>query len=878
MNKKWIDKFQKLFPDKQIKTDGKRNIIVKNIDNSFVYINPLDTDDLQKLRQEINDDNYTLFDELVSELRELLQNIPIPVIKHLYTIDNLKSSSKDNEILFDKNLTFFTEQEIENHLLLIEYLKIRRAALLCGYPATGKSIAVVDIADRLEKQGYITYYYSFKKKDRWVEVWEEILQNKDNKSVFVIDDIHLETGYAAEVLLKIENFDDLNILFISREVKEVNDTEQRNVYDELKDFTIKTEQPSIDDKAIGIIKKFQNYYQKTNGGNYSVTNYSTIIKKSYRNLVVLREYLKFWESLPEIPLEELDEQQFYRNIYHKYFKTQDIKHSWEAPFLQYLCLYYFEINFYPNPKYLIETDALAENANRIVDNGDGKYAIYHGEYAFLLLKAYKAVNFSKFNRKYKNWEDFFFKRIVCYFQGYIEEHDYPDNLFEILHSISRFKKDVQSGVKDSNLIFKSILENTYMREWILKFCKGENDTKEIALLMFSIIINTPRFIKSFLLAFTTNRHIFKNTWAFSLYTNSFAYIKLHNPEDLDWLEEYYQPHMITIINNSPLNYISRSLNTLNKTDKQKAIVLFSLISNDLLFEKLKTARINEIGRTLNELKNIDQAKTKTLYEGISVDDLKAALKNARINEIGNALNELKNIDIDKTTELYKKLGNTFILKRITEVTLNYKRLLIEISVFPKLDPKLAKELFEQLPDSTLFNWKELNVDSFNILFSTLSSAGYTDEEKQFKQLIEFGWDRRYFFLKNNRLQNIGSFISLMSDYKNGWSAIIKERLYHFEHLVLKESQKKYISDFIATMYQHCPKEAIDIFKIFQKKYPKEQEVTAYAHYYIGKNLIEQDKVKAAYPFLLKAALIFKEIKMNDVYEEINKFLQAMKLE
>ena len=53
MHKMWIDKFKKIFPDKQIKMDGKGNIIVKNIDSSLVYINPLDTDDLQKLRQEI---------------------------------------------------------------------------------------------------------------------------------------------------------------------------------------------------------------------------------------------------------------------------------------------------------------------------------------------------------------------------------------------------------------------------------------------------------------------------------------------------------------------------------------------------------------------------------------------------------------------------------------------------------------------------------------------------------------------------------------------------------------------------------------------------------------------------------------------------------
>ena len=93
---------------------------------------------------------------------------------------------------------------------------------------------------------------------------------------------------------------------------------------------------------------------------------------------------------------------------------------------------------------------------------------------------------------------------------------------------------------------------------------------------------------------------------------------------------------------------------------------------------------------------------------------------------------------------------------------------------------------------------------------------------------------------------------------------------------MKESQKKYVSGFIAVIYQHCPSEAIDILEAVQKKYPQEQNFTAYTYYFIGKNLIEQDNVKAAYPFYLKAALIFKELEMNDVYEEINDLIQEIR--
>jgi hypothetical protein len=76
MNKKWFDKFKEILPGKQIEQDDKGNIIVKNIDNSLVCINPLNTDDLQNLRQEISDDNQDQFNELILEFKKLVKKNP----------------------------------------------------------------------------------------------------------------------------------------------------------------------------------------------------------------------------------------------------------------------------------------------------------------------------------------------------------------------------------------------------------------------------------------------------------------------------------------------------------------------------------------------------------------------------------------------------------------------------------------------------------------------------------------------------------------------------------------------------------------------------------------------------------------------------------
>ena len=600
--------------------------------------------------------------------------------------------------------------------------------------------------------------YSFKRQDRWAEIWEEILLNKDIGIVFVLDDVHLEPRHATEALLKIASFDDLNILFVSREVEEVIDIEQQNIYEELNNFTIKTEQPNLDDKAIGIINKFQSYFQHIHKGKYLVNNHSVIIDKSYRNLVVLREYLKYWESLPDIPLSELDETDFYKSIYRRYFTAQDIKHSWETPFLQYLCLYYFEINFYPNPKYFEETDALAENANRIVSDGRGRYSIYHSEYAFLLLKAYKAVNYSRFSRKYRNWEDFFYRQITDYLYGFIEEFDNPENLFEILSSIPRFKKDIKSAMENSSLIFASIIEAPNVREWLLECCSKENEVNQFHFLFLSsIILHKPKLIKLFLSAFETNQLVVKSEWAFSLYASIFHYFSQYSPKDLIWLDEYFLSYMPTIFKDSKLTHLSTSLSNITRTDETKGQILYSAMSDDLLLLKLESAHISQIGQALSSLNKVDSAKTKALYAGIPDDDLKASLATAHISQIGDALRNLNNLDPAKTKALYAEISvndlkASLATARITEIGDALRNL-------NNLDPAKTKALYAEISVNDLK--ASLATARITEIGDALRNLNKVDPEKT-KALYE-GNDAIIAYLEASRINKISKALNSLSD-------------------------------------------------------------------------------------------------------------------
>lgn len=687
----WIQRLQQIFP-KPIEVIGDR-IVVKNLDNSTVHIGTQDMSAIQTLRSEIADNHTTLFDTLISEIRQLLDDQVSTHIKHLYTIDDLKRLSKDTEFLFDNDLAFFTKEETEGHILLLKNLTVNRLAFLSGYPATGKSISVVKIAQLLEQKYYTTYYYSFKKSNRWAEVWDEMLRCAAPQTVFVLDDIHLDIESATEALIKLKRLEDLNILFISRETRQRSEFEYLNIYTELAQYEVKTEQPSVYDKAAGIVRNFQSFYQKKNSGRYMITDISYIVKKTYRNLVALREYLKFWEAFPDTPLNELDDNIFYKSLYQRYFRDQNVRHNTERLYLQYVVLYYFEISFYPNPQYLKETDELALNPNNIIDDGYGTYSIYHGEYCFLLLKAYKSLNPNEFLRKHQSWELFFATQLSQYIHGFIANNQYPSNILQILNIITGFTKKRSLGIDDAKYIFENLVNDPQIKEWLLEYCKNNPISSDTFTLLYNII-ETSDLIKPFLEALQNHNLLFRSKPSFGLYISMVAKSHRKNLPDIDWIDNYFQPHFDIMITHSSLQKISSGLNVLSKTDLAKAQIIYKKIDKCELILKFNSSPIHQISTSLLELKSLDLDLTKQLYQSIHLSHLTKSLKSLRIHEIAGALDELNKLDPEGASKLYETLTLDQLIASSYDSTA--QSLAQAIVYLNKIHPSKTTEYFNKL--------------------------------------------------------------------------------------------------------------------------------------------------------------------------------------
>ena len=665
-----ISKLQKLLqPDKKIAVDKEKNsIVVKNIDNSSVYINPLDQEDLEQLRKDIQADQYELFDQLIEKLILTLNHDSTPKIRHFFRMAELKSSTDNHRFIFENDLAYFTPEEIESHHLIVDHIQEYRSALLLGYPATGKSFAVVDIAEKLALKGYRTYYFSFKKLQYWPEIWSEIKNHADPQTVFVLDDIHLQPETAGTTLNRLRHDEKLNVLFVSREVyKNRNFADTINIYTELKSTTVRTEQPSIDKKVKGIVQLYQSHFQKANQASYPIGDITKITQKVHRNLIVLNAYLRLWEKFPRLTLGELQEKDLYEDIYSTYFEQPNIDEDIRVPLLQYLCLYYFEVEFYRNPSEKEATKILIEKGIITKEEQD-LYSIYHGEYALLLLKAYRFVQKRQFKRLGDNWEDFFVNQIKTYILGFKDRSSfpYPENLLEILVAIPRLTREVYGGIKDANIIFKKLIESPEIQPLLIECCEEEEDEQNIAYFLFSITRNAPHLLELFYKTF--GEKVFDSAYAIGTYAHT--YQVLAPLKQLAWLEDYCKPNISKILKSSSLNKIGSSLSSLAKFFPKEARFLLQSISINELVAKTQDARINDIGNALNELKNIDVAKTRAVYESIKVEVLREKMASARIHGIGKALNELKNIDFSKTQSVYAEIEVKVLREKIANARIH----------------------------------------------------------------------------------------------------------------------------------------------------------------------------------------------------------------
>ena len=320
------------------------------------------------------------------------------------------------------------------------------------------------------------------------------------------------------------------------------------------------------------------------------------------------------------------------------------------------------------------------------------------------------------------------------------------------------------------------------------------------------------------------------------------------------------------------------MNELKNIGVAKTRAVYESLEVEVLREKIANARIHDIGEALNELKNIGVAKTQSIYAGIEEEVLRKKITNARINDISKAFNELGGINLEKTITLCEN-SMDYILPGVQNTRLHYSNLIYVVSSLSRISPKIGKELYKSIAKEKLFQFDKLgNIYAFNLLAQYLLNIKLDTKDKNFKKVIASGVNQAHRFLKYRELSAVGTYINVMSRLKQNLALQLKKNLKLHTSRILKKENQQYLPRFIAGVFMHSSKLAINnLLMSYQIAFPDDKETVLKTYIEIAKNNLQVEQEKTAMVYLKKAHKIVKSLEEPSYQESIAEVLKEYDL-
>jgi len=263
----------------------------------------------------LSENNYTLLHQIIFP----------QVFFPLSSVLRKKKEFFPSKQLFEHDLIFFTPSE-QVYIEKIEQSFLdpinSNIFLLIGRVASGKTLMSIHIAKKLEKEGFFTLYHKMNAKTNLDRLFSSFCNYANSKTLFVIDDCHLNIEIASEICNRFDHMKDLNCLLCSRPVpkniRQIANFDYHDFFSDIEEkgnvFSLNT--VDVSTKMSGIIEKYKMYLEKESGYVYVVGDQNQIIEKAKGNYLMLYFYLSFWKA--NEPLSELDETRVLNKMYERY--------------------------------------------------------------------------------------------------------------------------------------------------------------------------------------------------------------------------------------------------------------------------------------------------------------------------------------------------------------------------------------------------------------------------------------------------------------------------------------------------------------------------------------------------------------------------------
>lgn len=725
------------------------NIIEPNNEQleSFYELFKINANSNEYLKKLFVEENYKerIFD--ISKNLQVIDKKLDSVLDSLKKLETLKSAKAKFKVNADKfvlpsfelleaDYYFFLKEEVEQINNCVERIKTDsdNYFLLTGYPSTGKTISTLKIHQQLTKNGFEVFYLNISQNLSFDKFKSDLNKLSDKENiVFIIEDIHLNLTFGAEILTLEEEFPTFKFIITSRFLSaDVRRDTQNNIdiFKQLEATNLKLESfntpQHIYNKSVGVISNCKSYLV-SQGIQREIGDIKKAIENAKGNLYKLAWMLQYWLE-NNVQLSDITEKTIEDHIYRKYL--DGLNQNELNKIHQFATLYAYEIEFLADP-HQIES---SKQNGILFKNENDFHSFMHSMFARLLLDSIFRAN-ATLNARYRNDRNaLYLKNIEDYLIGVIGDSDgFVENIYSFLYNI---------GISDNINLFNKILSSETVKKQFFKYVydSKQMDSDQLVNLIQLIRIFAKRSFEDYCNSlYFSNRNLIEILKRGTKNASAISYIETHknNFKDLknkSVLAPFKPDELKDVFRKASLNSLTLTIRLLpNNELRTKAI-------NVLSVEEWKQKFNSDIhfgiyGNSLAELKKVKPELATTILKTVDVKKVSAKIHYQKFDYITKTLSELKEIDFATTSEILSSV-DIKVLKRKSKKA-SIEQIGIGLSRLYDIDQSVSKVIFEDLDIDFLSNlFENKPLTAFGHILKEFKKVGVSKAQKLIRHTLE----------------------------------------------------------------------------------------------------------------------------------------------
>ncbi|WP_343329324.1 hypothetical protein [Polaribacter staleyi] len=644
-----------------------------------------------------------------------------------------KDSSKYTPSIQDiKHFIFSTEEKkfINDSIKKIQKGNISNI-LISGIPSCGKTTFAIKLSNHLDKS-YLSRYLDLKSENSLTNIKQDIKTLINFPSLLILDNIHLEYNVACETYKFCQQYKNLTLLFISREIDKTYKIDNLSGIDlfELSDlkFIVNPTQ-NRNEKIQSLIKNRQKKILNTQGIISNTGDLNKIYYIINSSLLKLNILLDIWEQNPTKQLDDIDDTELSKIINRRYFSN--FTFSQRDSLMLYTCINQFEIGFYfQNSDRDIEQ--ILRKEGLIIQSKNDNYSFFHSSFSRLLLNSLIQSD-SNYKINYPNgFYDFELKMFFKYFSFFNENgrSGFPPKIGSLLNKLA---------INKGNKLFIKLTSSKLVKNQIIKYFNTLPITDE-----FIIFFNNIQKLNKIEFDFYKENLVLKdnsitNFWDKFKIKDALDFRKfltIHSSKNLSRykksMEEIDENDLKKILYSSQLNDLTYCLRSVSDFDKPLAIKLVNYLSKEEWINIFQKAPFLSISNSIIEISQLKGRKYA--IEILNEINIKKTLFDVKYLPIAN---------LTKSISEFKRIEGKIPRLLINELDISYFQNIVKTTPLGKLSKSL-KELypFDRKVITSVVNSLEIdfllkNLKEYNLAnLATIISELYDISNDKILKLID----------------------------------------------------------------------------------------------------------------------------------------------